>query len=148
MIYFSIRSDSIVHSYCGSLFVGHCTDIDLVEHYEGFVKQLDIGSKFLLHFSMDGLNVNFSSGEKFTQKLSEVYASFHKLGLCLLHPVHSAFQKGLRSFFRDRFHQQHQTVKVLENFLRRKELLIWTTFSLTSVPFLNFPALDVRITLP
>ena len=38
----------------------------------------------------------------------------------------------------DRFHQQHQTVKVLESFLRRKELLIWTTFSLTSISFLKF----------
>ena len=58
------------------------------------------------------------------------------------------FKRGLSSFFRDRFHQQHQTVKVLENFLRRKKLLIWTTFSLTSIPFLNFLALDVRITFP
>ena len=89
----------MAHSYCGSLFVGHCTAVDLVEHHEEFVKQLDIGFKFLLHFRMDGPNVNFSSEEKFTQKLSEVYTSFHKLGLCLLHPVHSAFQKGIKELF-------------------------------------------------
>ena len=65
---------------------------------------------------------------------------------CIQFTLH--FPRELSSFFRDRFHQQHQTVKVLENFLRRKELLIWTTFSLTSIPFLNFLALDVRITLP
>ena len=28
-------------------------------------------------------------------------------------------------------------MKVLESCLRRKELLIWTTFSLTSIPFLK-----------
>ena len=58
------------------------------------------------------------------------------------------FRGGLDSFFWDRFHQQHLTVKVLEDFLRREELLIWTTFSLTSIPFLDFLVLDVRITLP
>ena len=58
------------------------------------------------------------------------------------------FRRGLSSFFRDRFHQQHQTVKILENVLRRKEFLIWTSFSLTSIPFLHFLALSVRIALP
>ena len=39
-------------------------------------------------------------------------------------------------------------MKVLENFLRGKELLIWTTFSQTSIPFLGFVALGVGIALP
>ena len=38
-------------------------------------------------------------------------------------------------------------MKVLENFLRGKELLIWTTFSLTSIPFLGFVARGVGIAL-
>ena len=58
------------------------------------------------------------------------------------------FKGGLNSFFKGKFHQQHQTVKVLENFPRGKELLIWTTFSLTSIPFLGFVALGVGIGLP
>ena len=43
-----------------------------------------------------------------------------------VHPIHFTlhFRRGLSSLFRDRFHQQHETVKVLENFLRRKGLLI------------------------
>ena len=98
MIYWSKRSDSIVHSYCG-LFVGHCTAVDLVEHCEEFVRQLDIDSKFLLHFGMDGSNVNLSFEDKLMQKLSEVDTSFLKLGSCLLHPVHSAFQKGIKQLF-------------------------------------------------
>ena len=44
VIYWYKRSDSIVYSYSGSLFVGHCTAVSLVEHYKEFVKQLDIDS--------------------------------------------------------------------------------------------------------
>ena len=62
-IYDCKRSDSIVHSYRGSVFVGHCTDVNLVKHYEESVKQLDIAFKFLLDFRMDVPNVNLCSGE-------------------------------------------------------------------------------------
>ena len=48
---------------------------------------------------MDGPNVNLSFEDKLTQKLSEVDTSFLKLGSCLLHPVHSAFQKGIKQVF-------------------------------------------------
>ena len=76
--------------------------------------------------------------------------NLHRSCLRWMHPssswdhVHSIqftlhFRRRLSSVFRDRFHQQHQIVKVLENFLRRKELLIWMTFSLKYIPFLNFP---------
>ena len=58
------------------------------------------------------------------------------------------FRGALSSFFRDRFHKQHQTVKVLENILRRKELLIWRTFSLTSISILNFLVLNMMVSLP
>ena len=57
------------------------------------MKQFDINSKFLLHFGMDGPNVNLSFDEKLTQKLSEVDTSFLKLGSCSLHPFHSAFRR-------------------------------------------------------
>ena len=103
VIYWSKRSDRIVHSYCGSLFFGHCTAVDLVEHYEECVKQLDIDSKFLLHFGMEGPNVNLPFEDKLTQKLSEVDTSFLNLGSCSLHPVHSAFQKGIKQLFQGQF---------------------------------------------
>ena len=38
MIYLSKRSDSIVHSDYGLLFLGHCTAVDLVKHYEKCLK--------------------------------------------------------------------------------------------------------------
>ena len=99
MIYCSKRSDSIVHSYCELLFVGHCSAVSLDEHYKEFVKQLDIDSKFLLHFGMDGPSVNLSFEDKLTQNLSEKDTSFLKLGSCSLHPVHSAFQKKIKELF-------------------------------------------------
>ena len=124
VIYLSKRSDSIVHSYCGSLFVGHCTAVGLVDHYEEFVKQLDIDSKFLLHFGMDRSNVNISFEDKLTQKLSEKDTSFLKLGSCSLHPFHSAFQKGIKQLFQGQVPSATSNSEGSRNFLRRKELLI------------------------
>ena len=48
---------------------------------------------------MDGPNVNLSFEDKLTQKLSEVDTSFLKLGSCSLHPVHTAFHKGIKQLF-------------------------------------------------
>ena len=98
VIYWSKRSDSIFHSYCGSLFVGHCPAVDLAEHDEEFVKQLDIDSKFHFHFGMDGpmLACHLRTD---LQNLSEVDTSFVKLGSCSLHPVLSVFQKGIKKLF-------------------------------------------------
>ena len=98
VIYWSKRSDSIFHSYCGSLFVGHCPAVDLAEHYEEFVKQLDIDSKFHFHFGMDGPMLTCPLRTDL-QNLSEVDTSFLKLGSCSLHPVLSVFQKGIKKLF-------------------------------------------------
>ena len=48
---------------------------------------------------MDGPNVNLSFEDKLTQKLFEVDKSFPILESCSLHPVHSAFQKGIKQLF-------------------------------------------------
>ena len=63
------------------------------------MKQLDIDSKVLLHFGMDGPNVNLSFEDKLTDQFSEVDTSFLKLGLCSIYPVHSTFQKGIKQLF-------------------------------------------------
>ena len=146
VIYWSKSSDSIVHSYCGLLFVGHCTAVDLIEHYEEFVEQLDIDSKFLLHFGMDGPNVKLSFEDKLTQKLSEVDTSFFKLGSCSLHPVHSAFQKGVKQLFQGQVPSATSNSKGSGDFPKKKGTFDLDNFSLKSIPFLK--ALDVKITLP
>ena len=54
-------------------------------------------------------------------KRTHPYSSWYHV-----HLIHFTlhFRRGLSSLFRDRFHKQHETVKVLENFLRRKGLLM------------------------
>ena len=99
LLFWSKKHGRVLHAYCGSLFVGHCNADSLVEHYEEFVKQLGLDSSYLLHFGMDGPNVNLSFENKLTQQLSEIDTSFLKLGSCSLHPVHSAFQKGIKKLF-------------------------------------------------
>ena len=148
VIYWSKRSDSIVHSYCGSLFVGHCTTVDLVEHYEKFVKQLDIDSKFLLNFGMYGPNVNLSFEDKLTQKLPEVDTSFLKLGSCSLHPVHSAFQMGIKQLFQRQVPSAASNSEGSGELPKKKGIFNLDDFLTDIHSFFNILTLDVRITLP
>ena len=86
----------VEHAYCGSSFVGHCTADDLVTHYREFIKQYGLDSNYLLHYGMDGPNVNLSFENKMTKCLEEENTSFLKLGSCSLHPVHGAFQTAVK----------------------------------------------------
>ena len=61
--YWSKSYNQIVDAYCGSLFLGHYTSDNLVEHYKHFAKELNLD----LLIGMDGPNVNLS----FEKKLNE-----------------------------------------------------------------------------
>ena len=61
----------VVYMFIVVLFCWHCNADSLVEHGE-FVKQLGLGSSYLLHFGMDGPNVNLFFENKLTQQLSEI----------------------------------------------------------------------------
>ena len=89
----------VEHAYCGSSFVGHCTADDLVTHYREFIKQYGLDSNYLLHYGMDGPNVNLSFENKMTKCLEEENTSFLKLGSCSLHPVHGAFQTAVKKVY-------------------------------------------------
>ena len=65
--YWSKNYDCIVNSYCGSLFVGHCTNEDLIEHFEHFGEDMKWNSSRLLQLGMDGPKVNLA----FQRKLSK-----------------------------------------------------------------------------
>ena len=103
------RYNQIINAYCGSLFTGHCTSDQLVEHYQTFVSRLGLDSHYLLHIEMDCLNVNLVFEKKLRQYFAdELGSSFLSFGSCSLHPVHAAFRKGLEalsfdlnSFFND-----------------------------------------------
>ena len=94
-------SEEIKTIYCGSLFVGHCTADDL-DHFDHFVKELDLDVEYLLNIGMDGPNVN----KKYEQLLEshlgkEKKTTFIKIGSCNLHAVNNSFGNGLKSLKED-----------------------------------------------
>ncbi|XP_066933369.1 uncharacterized protein [Clytia hemisphaerica] len=107
--YWSKATNQVESSYLGSLFVGHCKAVDLVDHYLEFKQRWHLNDHLLLQMGMDGPNVNLAF-EKILQKKIKTNSSAEilQLGTCSLHPVHSAFRKGLSeldfpfdSFFHD-----------------------------------------------
>lgn len=95
--YWSKRNDCITTSYCGSLFVGHCTNENLIEHFEHFGEDMQWNPSNLLHLGMDGPKVNLAFQEKLSKSLEDKHnTSFLDIGTCPLHTVHNAFAKGLK----------------------------------------------------
>ena len=108
--YWSKSADKVVSSYAGTLFVGHCTASDLVSHYNTMVEKLQLDSSHLLHLGMDGPKVNLTFQKKLAELLHEEGTEFMDLGTCSLHPVHTAFRKGLSQLsfpFESFFHDLH-----------------------------------------
>ena len=95
-MYWSKQDCRVVCRYCSSLFVGHCDADTLVKHYVDFVKAPGLDSSMLLHFGMDGSNTNLSFERKMAKYLEEMNTTFLMIGTCSLHPVHSAFSKGIK----------------------------------------------------
>ena len=50
--------DEVVNTYAGSLFMGHCTAVDLMTHFYEIVQPLGLKGVNLLHLGMDGPRVN------------------------------------------------------------------------------------------
>ena len=89
--YWSTKYDEVINCYCGSLFVGHCTHVQLTEHYHEFAKNFKIDSSFLLHLGMDGPSVNNAFQQKIFHELQEKEGtSFLNMRTCCLHKVHNA----------------------------------------------------------
>ena len=105
--FWSKRYNEIINAYFGSLFTGHCTSDQLLEHYQTFVSRLGLDWHYLLHIGMDGPNVNLAFEKKLRQYFEdEMGSSFLSLGSCSPHSVHTAFRKGLEalSFDLDSFY--------------------------------------------
>jgi hypothetical protein len=95
--YYSNSKKEITTSYCGSLFLGHCSAADLVNHFFHFIEDLKLNINNLLNIGMDGPNVN----KKFERELLEQFenndiSKFITIGSCALHTVNNAFGKGLK----------------------------------------------------
>ena len=94
--YWSKYYDFIVNSYYGSLFIGHCTNEDLTEHFEHFSEDMKWNPSHLLQLGMDGPKVNLTFQRKLSKSLEKSYTSFLDTGTCPLHNVHNAFEHGLK----------------------------------------------------
>ena len=88
--------DEVVKTYSGSLFMGHCTAVDLVMRFHKIVQPLALKGVNLLHLGMDGPQVN-TKFEKELQALFHVKegTSIFLLEICSLHPVYTAFKNGI-----------------------------------------------------
>ncbi len=80
-------------SFVGSLFIGHCSADNLVEHFYKFMNDLlGLNAKYLLHIAMDGPTVNKSFQRKLLKDLQERYdTTFLNIGSCSLHIVNNSY---------------------------------------------------------
>ena len=56
--YPSSSLEEIVNSYHESIFIGHCSHKDLIQHYHEFENAMELDLTGLLHLGMDGPNLN------------------------------------------------------------------------------------------
>lgn len=95
--YYSKQHQQIINHYAGSLFLGHCTAEQLKDHFMAFMHKLKCDIQFLLHIGMDGPNVNLAFQRILEKELQDLHGKqILKIGTCSLHPVHTAFTKGLK----------------------------------------------------
>ena len=93
----SKKLHTIVTSYYGSLFVGHCTADDLVDYIFEFVKGHELDLNLLLALGIAGPNVNKSFKSKLAKELQKRGAThFLDAGTCSIHIVTNAFLEGIK----------------------------------------------------
>ena len=81
--YWSNLHNCLVNNCVGSVFIGHCTSSDLVDHYLEFKRRLDFNDHMLLHLEMDGPNVSLVFEPKLMVHMQESSsAGFLQLGTC------------------------------------------------------------------
>ena len=112
--FYSKQERKVVTWYTGSLFVGHCKDVDLLDHFFKFMDNFKVNTDYLVIIGMDGPNVNKSFEQKLVEKLEKDKGnSFVSLALCALHTMNNGFGEGL---------------KQLKETLNIKQLLIYVYF--------------------
>ena len=95
--YFSKTMQQVLTTYAGSVFVGHCTDAHLLEHFRGFMRELKLDTNYLLSIGMDGPYVNLSFERKLREELQVSKGNnFLSIGSCVLHTVNNSFGEGMK----------------------------------------------------
>ena len=98
LTYFCEKSACVVTSYCGSLFVGHCSAKMLLEHINHFIDCLRINRELVVAVGLDGPTVNITFLAYFLEDLGTKWNTrIVDTGTCLLHIVNNGFAKVLNS---------------------------------------------------
>ena len=69
--FWSSLHQQIVNRYCGSVFIGHCSSEELLNHFFKFGKDMVWVNRLLLHIGMDGPNVNLKFQEDLRKHFEE-----------------------------------------------------------------------------
>ena len=69
--YRSAKHGKVLSPYVGSLFIGHCDHIQLVEHFNVFGSKLNWDSSYLIYMGTDGSNINKEFEDKLLNCLKE-----------------------------------------------------------------------------
>lgn len=104
--YYSKKFERVVNQYCGSPFIGHCNAEQLKDHFFDFGKKSNWNLNYV---GKDGPNVNLKFEKDLVAELKQVHGKeILDIGTCSLHPVHTAYCKGLKSvgFDYDKFAQE------------------------------------------
>ena len=125
--YWSKISDRIVNSYCGSLFVGHCANKNIVERFEHFGEDMKWNPSHLLQLGMDGPKVNLSfQGKLFKSLEDKSDTSFLEIGTCPLQNVFNTFANDLKfqNFYVEQFIVDVNGFLKLSS-ARREDFRVW-----------------------
>ena len=94
--YWSPTFKKVVSLYVDSTFLGHAAAETIMKEILAFLQKHNLDAHMLLQCSMDGPAVNPSFVKKFSASLhANETLPLIDVGTCTLHPVHTAFTKGL-----------------------------------------------------
>ena len=93
--YFSNTFKQVITVYCGSLFVGHCTSKDLLNHFYAFIESLKLSTSWLINTGMDGPTVNQSFLKQLKDELQKNGHTIIDIGSCPLHIANNSFKSVL-----------------------------------------------------
>ena len=94
--YFSLTAGKVITQYCGSLFLGHCTAENLVDHFFEFMLKIKLCPTHCLSLGMDGPSVNLKFLRELLAELDkQKQTTLINVGTCTLHIVNNAFAKGM-----------------------------------------------------
>ena len=87
----------IITVYLGTLFVGKCTVVDLLNHLNDMLDKIQLSFNCILSHGMDGPSVNLAFKSKLELDLEKHKKTLMDFGTCPLHFTSNAFREGLKT---------------------------------------------------